>query len=114
MGIRHFRFMVEGGKLTFFTDHKPFTSALGWVMGPWTAQQCRHLVYQSGFSSDVKHIAWSANNMADTLTWPLGRMALSQRPGVAACKTAPYFYGSILPRALKSKIIVVRTYIFKK
>jgi hypothetical protein len=34
MGIRHFRFMVEGGKLTIFTDHKPFTSALGWVMDP--------------------------------------------------------------------------------
>ncbi len=28
--------------------------------------------------------------------------------------TAPYFYGSILLRALKSKIIVVLTYLFNK
>jgi hypothetical protein len=28
--------------------------------------------------------------------------------------TAPYFYGSILPRALKSKRIVLLTYVYKK
>ncbi len=28
--------------------------------------------------------------------------------------TAPYFYGSIILRALKSKILVLLTYVFKK
>jgi hypothetical protein len=34
--------------------------------------------------------------------------------GAAALATAPYFYGSILLRALKSKIIVLLTYVYKK
>ncbi len=43
LGIRHFRFMLEGRKFTLYTDHKPLMHVLSKAVEPWTARQSRHL-----------------------------------------------------------------------
>jgi hypothetical protein len=43
LGIRHFRFMLEGRAFTIYTDHKPPTTAANRSSDPWTAPQCRQL-----------------------------------------------------------------------
>ena len=53
LGIRHFRFMLEGWRFTLYTDHKPLTHALAKVVEPWTARQSRHLSYLAEFTSDI-------------------------------------------------------------
>jgi hypothetical protein len=45
LGIRHFRYMLEGRQFTIFTDHKPLTFALKRSSDPWTARQCRQLAF---------------------------------------------------------------------
>ncbi len=39
LGIRHFRYMLEGRHFTIFTDHKPLTFALKRSSDPWTARR---------------------------------------------------------------------------
>jgi len=54
MGIRHFRFMMEGHKFTLYTNHKPLTHALGKAVEPWTTRQSRHLSYVAEFTNDIR------------------------------------------------------------
>jgi transposase InsO family protein len=70
MGIRHFRFMLEGRKFTLYTDHKPLTHALSKAAEAWTARQGRHLSYIAEFTSDIRHISGADNVVADTLSRP--------------------------------------------
>ena len=59
LGIRHFRFMLEGRPFTLYTDHKLLTHALALAKAvePWTARQSRHLSYLAEFTSDIRHIS---------------------------------------------------------
>ena len=97
--IQHFRHMVEGGKFTVFTDHKPLTL----VMPTTTAQmprQERHLFYISKFTTDIRHVKGEQNLVADHLSRPfmaallpgvdLETMAHSQTrdPEIRAARTA--------------------------
>jgi hypothetical protein len=68
--IRHFHFMLEGRRFTLFTDHKPLTTAVRRSTEPWTAKQCRQLVYIAEFTSDIQYIAGSDNLLADALSRP--------------------------------------------
>jgi hypothetical protein len=43
LGIRHFRFMLEGRAFTIYMDHKPLTTAINRASDPWMAWQCRQL-----------------------------------------------------------------------
>jgi cleavage and polyadenylation specificity factor subunit 1 len=70
MGIRHFRYMLEGRLFTIYTDHKPLTFALQKVADPWTARQARHLSYVAEFSTDIRHVAGVENVVADTMSRP--------------------------------------------
>ena len=70
MGIRHFRYMLEGRLFTVYTDHKPLTFALQKVADPWTARQARHLSYVAEFSTDIRHVAGVENVVADTMSRP--------------------------------------------
>ena len=70
LGIRHFRFMLEGRRFTLFTDHKPLTHALSKAAEPWTARQSRHLSYITKFTSDIRLASWADNVVADTLSRP--------------------------------------------
>ena len=41
--VHHFRFLLEGGEFTLFTNHKPLTHALFRSSLPWSVrQQCHH------------------------------------------------------------------------
>ena len=70
LGIRHFRFMLEGRLFTLYTDHKPLTHALAKAVEPWTARKSRHLSYLAAFTSDIRHISAVDNLVADTLSRP--------------------------------------------
>ena len=70
LGIRHFRFRLEGRLFTLYTDHKPLTHALAKAVEPWMARQSRHLSYLAEFTSDIRHISGVDNVVADTLSKP--------------------------------------------
>jgi cleavage and polyadenylation specificity factor subunit 1 len=78
-GIHHFWHMLEGLRFTVFTDHKPLTRAISRVSDPWTARQSRHLAYIAEYTSDIQHVARTANVVADTLSRPPGHMPLAER-----------------------------------
>jgi hypothetical protein len=70
LGIRYFRFMLEGRAFTIYTDHKPLTTAINWASDPWTARQCRQLAYVAEYTSEICHIAGTSNVVVDGLSWP--------------------------------------------
>jgi hypothetical protein len=57
-----------------YTDHKPLTHAVARVSDPWTARQCWHLAYIAEYTSDIQHVAGTANVVADTLSRPPGHV----------------------------------------
>ena len=65
LGVRHFRFFLEGRPFTIFTDHKPLTFAMARMTDPWSAWQQRHLAYISEFSTDIQHVVGKNNAVAD-------------------------------------------------
>ncbi len=66
-----------------YTDHKPLTHAIARVSDPWTARQCRQLAYVAEYTSDIRHIAGSANIVADTLSRPPGHAADSAASSIS-------------------------------
>ena len=45
LGIRHFRWLLEGRVFHVLTDHKPLTFALHRITDAWSARQQRQLSY---------------------------------------------------------------------
>jgi hypothetical protein len=88
LGIRHFRYMVEGRKFTIYTDNKPLTFALKRTKDLWTARQCRQLAFVAEYTSDLRHLAGKDNVVADVLSRPPGHPA-GESPSVAAGVKAP-------------------------
>jgi hypothetical protein len=84
LGIRHFRYMLEGRHFTIYTDHKPLTTAINRASDPWTARQCRQLAYVAEYTSDIRHIAGTSNVVADALSRP----PAPAFPGGCLCKSA--------------------------
>jgi hypothetical protein len=82
-GICHFQFILEGRAFSVFTDYKPLVGALEWVSDPWTARQCRHLVYLAEFTSDIQYLAGQENMAADTLSRPPAPSISSPSPFAA-------------------------------
>ena len=68
LAVRHFRYFLEARSFIAYTDHKPLTLAFAEVSYPWSPRQQRHLAYISEFTTDVRHIAWKDNNVADALS----------------------------------------------
>jgi hypothetical protein len=62
--------MLEGRRFIVFTDHKPLTFALHKQAEPWTARQQQHFLYIAEFTGDIRHVAGSANSVADALSRP--------------------------------------------
>jgi hypothetical protein len=62
--------MLEGRPFTIYTDHKPFTYALGKVADGWTAIQCRQLSYVAEFTTDIRHMPGLDNVVVNTLFMP--------------------------------------------
>jgi hypothetical protein len=70
LGVRHFRYLLDGRRFHILTDHKPLTQALHRVSDPWTSRQQRQLSFLAELTSDVRHIAGKANVVADALSRP--------------------------------------------
>ena len=68
LGIRHFRYFLEGRLFTVFTDHKPLTYCLLKHSDPWSHRQQRHLAYISEFTTDIQHIRGKDNPVSDALS----------------------------------------------
>ena len=68
LGIRHFRYFLEGRLFTAYTDHKPLTFCLSKTSEPWSGRQQRHLSYISEFTTDIRHVRGKDNSVADTLS----------------------------------------------
>ncbi len=68
LGIRHFRYFLEGRPFTAFTDHKPLTCCLLKRSDPWSNRQQRHLAYIFEFTTDIQHIHGKDNPVADALS----------------------------------------------
>ena len=68
LGIRHFRYFLEGRQFTAFTDHKPLTFSMSKTTEPWSGRQQRHLSYISEFTTDIRHVQGKDNPVADTLS----------------------------------------------
>lgn len=68
LGVRHFRYFLEGRHFTMYTDHKPLTFAFAKVSDPWSARQQRHLAAISEYSTDIQHVAGKDNIVAGTLS----------------------------------------------
>ena len=68
LGVRHFRYFLEGRKFIAFTDHKPLTFSMAKASEPWSARQQRQLSYVSEFTTDIRHIHGKDNTVVDTLS----------------------------------------------
>ena len=88
LGVRRFRYFVEGRPFTLFMDHKPLTYAFANASDSYSLRQQRHLAYVSEFTTDVRHIHGKDNLVADTLS----RVVLDTSPAdleVASVSSPP-------------------------
>ncbi|BHF67413.1 hypothetical protein SprV_0301043900 [Sparganum proliferum] len=85
--VKHFRHFLEGRDFTVFTDHKPLTFALRSHSDKYNPREIAHLDYISQFTTDIRHIDGTKNEMADTLSRPsLSSLQLSH--GIDLCAMA--------------------------
>jgi hypothetical protein len=68
LAVRHFRHILEGRNFTILTDHKPLTFALNAKPDRYSPRETRQLDYISQFTSDIRHISGSRNQIADALS----------------------------------------------
>ncbi len=71
LSLSSFRYLLDGQQFLILTDHKPLTHALHRTSDLWTARAQQQLSFLAELTSDVRHIAWKANIVADALSWPL-------------------------------------------
>ncbi|BHF84456.1 hypothetical protein SprV_0902760700 [Sparganum proliferum] len=87
LAVRHFRHLLEGREFTIFTDHKPLTFAIHSRSDKLSPREIRHLDYISQFTSDIRHIDRSRNEVADALSRPsIAHLQLS--PGIDLAEMA--------------------------
>lgn len=69
LSIDHFRYLIEGGELIVYTDHKPLTFALQKVgTARETPRRARQLMFISEFTNDIRYIDGPDNTVADALS----------------------------------------------
>nr|VZI45352.1 unnamed protein product [Spirometra erinaceieuropaei] len=87
LAVKHFRHSLEGHDFTVFTDHKPSTFALRSHTDKLNPQKINQLDYISHFTSDIRHIDGSRNEVADALSSPsIAHLQLS--PGIDLAEMA--------------------------
>ncbi|BHF68517.1 hypothetical protein SprV_0301155300 [Sparganum proliferum] len=87
LAVRHFRHLLESREFTIFTDHKPLTFAIHSRSDKLSPREFRHLDYISQFTSDIRHIDGSRNEVADALSRPsIAHLQLS--PGIDLAEIA--------------------------
>ena len=68
LGIRHFRYFLEGRQFVAYTDHKPLTFCMAKATEPWSGRQQRQLSYISEFTTDIRHVEGKSNLVPDALS----------------------------------------------
>ncbi|BHF59223.1 hypothetical protein SprV_0100218000 [Sparganum proliferum] len=87
LAVKHFRHFLEGQEFTIFTDHKPLTFAIHSRSDKLSPREIRHLDYISQFTSDIRHVDGSRNEVADALSRPsIAHLQLS--PGIDLAEMA--------------------------
>nr|VZI04584.1 unnamed protein product [Spirometra erinaceieuropaei] len=87
LAVKNFRHSLEGRDFTVFTDHKPLTFALRSHTDKLNPREIRQLDYISQFTSDIRHIDGSRNEVADALSRPsIAHLQLS--PGIDLAEMA--------------------------
>ncbi|BHF73645.1 hypothetical protein SprV_0401672700 [Sparganum proliferum] len=85
--VKHFRHFLEVRDFTVFTDHKPLTFALRSHSGKYDPREIAHLDYISQFTTYIRHIDGTKNEVADMLSRPsLSSLQLSH--GIDLCAMA--------------------------
>ena len=67
LGIKQFRYYVEGRPFTAFTDHKPLVGAMTNAVDR-SPCQTRHLSFVVEFTNDVQHVSGRDSVVADALS----------------------------------------------
>nr|VZI29097.1 unnamed protein product [Spirometra erinaceieuropaei] len=84
LAVRHFRHLLEGREFTVFTDHKSLTFAMHSHSDKLNPREIRHLNYISQFTSDIRNVAGSRNEVAGALSRPsIADLQLSSRIDLA-------------------------------
>nr|VZI36105.1 unnamed protein product [Spirometra erinaceieuropaei] len=87
LAVKNFRYSLEGRDFPVFTDHKPLTFALRSHTDKLNPREIRQLDYISQFTSDIRHIDGSRNEVADALSRPsIAHLQLS--PGIDLAEMA--------------------------
>lgn len=76
LGVRHFKYLLEGRPCHILTDHKPLTFAFKQKLDKASPRQARQLDFVGQFSTDIRHISGTDNVTADLLS-RIGALRLS-------------------------------------
>ncbi|BHF66544.1 hypothetical protein SprV_0200956500 [Sparganum proliferum] len=87
LAVKHFRHFLEGRDFTVFTDHKPLTFALRSHSDKYNPREIAHLDYISQFTTDIRHIDGTKNEVADMLSRP-SLLSLQLSHGIDLCAMA--------------------------
>ncbi|BHF66550.1 hypothetical protein SprV_0200957100 [Sparganum proliferum] len=87
LAVKHFRHFLEGRDFTVFTDHKPLTFALRSHSDKYNPSEIGHLDYISHFTTDIRHIDGTNNEVADMLSRP-SPSSLKLSHGIDLCAMA--------------------------
>nr|VZI45039.1 unnamed protein product [Spirometra erinaceieuropaei] len=87
LAVKHFRHFLERHDFTVFTDHKPLTFAFRSRSDKCNLRELAHLDYISHFTTDIRHVDGTKNEVADMLSRPsLSSLQLSH--GIDICAKA--------------------------
>ncbi|BHF62238.1 hypothetical protein SprV_0200521900 [Sparganum proliferum] len=85
LAVKHFRHFLEGRDFTVFTDHKPSTFALRSHSDKYNPREIAHLDYISQFTTDIRQIDGTKNEVADMLSRPpLSSLQITHGIGLCA------------------------------
>nr|VZH99555.1 unnamed protein product [Spirometra erinaceieuropaei] len=87
LAVKHIRHYLEGRDFTVFTDHKPLTFALHSHSDKYNLREIAHLDYISQFTTDIRHIDGTKNEVADMLSRP-SLSSLQLTHGIDLCAMA--------------------------
>ncbi|BHF69922.1 hypothetical protein SprV_0301296900 [Sparganum proliferum] len=70
LAVKHIRHFLEGQDFTVFTDRKALTFALRSHSDKYNSREIAHLYYISQFTTDIRHIEGTRNEIAGMLSRP--------------------------------------------
>lgn len=68
LGVKNFKYMLEGRSSHIYTDHKPLTFAFRQKLDKASPRQARQLDYIGQFTTDIRHVSGTDNVTADLLS----------------------------------------------